>query len=81
MFAPKEVLKTNQEIINQKFEHSELFSQTVTLLLKTIKEKNITLSIQQILICVEEIYLYSLAKNPKQVDKKFSEWFIGLMVR
>ncbi|EKE09528.1 MAG: hypothetical protein ACD_16C00144G0005 [uncultured bacterium] len=74
----EELPHSKKVLLNQPYEHPDLFLETVKFVNHALKEKENNLTIEQFISCVEEIYLHSLQKDPKKVDKNFAEWWVDL---
>ena len=76
---------TVQDLLNGKFdsfadlsssilEHPELLVKALQATLKTAETHKHTLKIKQALLIAEQVYGFSLKKNPPMVDESFVEW-------
>lgn len=74
----EEISSSKKELLSQPYECPELFLETVEFVNKTLAEKEHSLTIEQFVSCLEEIYLHSLQKSPQKVDEQFAEWWIDL---
>jgi len=45
-----------------------------------VKQGKYSLTNQQLLTCIEEVFIYSLQKNSKSVDEDFADWFTEMVV-
>ena len=81
--ALEDSLPTSLEEVLQakysKYDKHGLFPEVIKAVDSIIQKRNNTLTIDQFLTCVKEVYLHSLQKDPTKVDKDFAEWFLGLM--
>jgi len=59
-------------------EAPELLDNSLHALLQIIKANNYTLTVQQTLFILGEVYAYSIKKDPPKIDEDFIEWFIKL---
>jgi len=57
-------------------EYPEILSEALQCILRIAKDNNYKLSIHQIGLMLEEVYSYTMTKNPPKVDKNFVEWFV-----
>ncbi len=53
---------------------ADLYSKTVSAVILSLQTKNLSLSAEQAMILIKEVYQYSLSKNQHEVDKNFAEW-------
>lgn len=68
-----------QDFSHIPYEHAALLMQTVQWVNERLDQDKRKLSVKQTLLCVEEIYLRSLQKDPTKIDQEFAEWFFELM--
>jgi transcriptional regulator with XRE-family HTH domain len=80
IFDEDEASKSKNEILESPYEYPTLLQETVKLVNEKLHNNANSISTQQALTCMEEIYLHSLQKDPSKVDQDFAEWFIELMV-
>lgn len=57
-------------------EHPELLNEVFQCILRVTKDNNYKLTLQQTSLLLEEIYCYSIQRDPPQIDVNFIEWFI-----
>ena len=85
LLTDQELFKENtpsqpkEDIRNRDFQNPKLFLEVVNLVNAKVAQHKKAPTIQQVLTSIEEIYLYSMEKNPEKVDQDFADWFIGLM--
>lgn len=77
-FNEEELSSIKKEFLSHPYEHPDLFVATVQFVNAALKEKENQLTIEQVMKCVEEIYIQSLQKDPTKVDEEFGEWWIDL---
>lgn len=80
IFKNEESAKTKTEILESSYEMPELLKNTLNIINDKLKGKEKNILIQQVLNCVEEIYIHSLQRTPPEIDKNFVDWYIGLML-
>ena len=78
IFQEAELSEPKKDILKNKYECSNLLMETARTVNDILKQKDNILTIEQVLSCIEKIYLHSLKKDPTQVDKDFAEWWISL---
>lgn len=78
IFKEDENEATRDELLTHPYKPG-LLMETVKFVDAKAKQGMENLSIQQILTCVEEIYLHSLQKEAEKVDQEFGEWFMEIM--
>jgi len=85
----KDLLKKNEMFQDQEpesivlstpYNHPELLLETVQWVNTMIMKNKTKLSTKQAVTCVEEIYFYSLQKNPTKVDEDYAHWFMDLVM-
>ena len=57
-------------------EYPELLDNALHSILAIIKHNNYKLTVQQTLFVLEEVYSYSIKKEPPVIDADFVEWFV-----
>ncbi len=57
-------------------EKPELLEKSLHSVLKIMKEQQYSLTLQQTLFVLGEVYTYTLKKEPPKIDEDFIEWFI-----
>lgn len=77
-FQEVELFEPKKEILKTQYKCSDLLMETVKIVNDILKQKEHDLTIEQVLSCVEKIYLHSLKKAPPHVDQDFAEWWIDL---
>lgn len=80
IFQEDETPALTEGFFNTPYDHPALLLETVQWVNERINKGKNKLFVKQALVCVEEIYLHSLQKNPTKVDQEFAEWFFELMV-
>jgi transcriptional regulator with XRE-family HTH domain len=71
-----------EEVLHGKYtayDKQGLFPEVVKTVNEYVQKQKKDLTIDQFLTSVKEIYLHSLQKDPKKVDRDFAKWFMGLM--
>lgn len=54
----------------------ELLNESLQCILQVIQNNDYKLTLKQTLLLLEEVYAYTLKKNPPKVDPDFVEWFV-----
>ncbi len=84
IFQEDELIASKEGIMNTTCDSLDLLQATVKFVEEKLIQKNknqkMKPTVRQSLICVEEIYLHSLGRDPSKVDEEFGEWFINLTV-
>jgi transcriptional regulator with XRE-family HTH domain len=78
LYDEEELASSKKAFLNHPYEHLDLFVATVKFVNAALQEKDHSLTIEQFMKCLEEIYIHSLQVNPKKVDEEFAEWWIDL---
>ena len=78
IFTENENGITKEEALNAPYKPGLLIETGKFIDTKVSKGKH-TLTNQQILTCIEEIYLHSLQKATQKVDQDFAEWFMEMV--
>ena len=60
--------------------HPEILKESLQGILDIIKEKGYNVTVKQTLMLLDEVYAYSIKKNPPHVEKDFAEWFVNRSV-
>lgn len=71
-----------EEVLHSQYTDSDkqgLLPQVVKTVDNLMHHQHKNLTVEQFLTSVKEIYLHSLQKDPRKVDKDFAEWFLGLV--
>lgn len=68
-----------EDVSHAPYEYPALLMQTVQWVNERLIQDKRKLSVKQTLLCVEEIYLRSLQKDPTKIDQEFAEWFFELI--
>lgn len=58
-------------------EYPEILVDSLQCILDISKENKLSLTVQQILLMLGEVYTYSIKKSPPQVDADFVKWFLN----
>lgn len=69
-----------KERLNNTHDYPDLLLEIVGWVNNKGSQENKRMTIKQTMTCIEEIYLYSLTRNPKKMDQDFAEWFFDLVV-
>jgi len=75
----KEVFPSQDKHTPEKslcLEHPNLLEDSLHCILKIIQENKCRLTVKQTLLLLEEVYAYTLKKEPPKVDPDFVEWFV-----
>ena len=75
----KENHKSLEALLKEEHANSSLMEECVKVIEDCIQKTKKNITTAQFLTCVKEVYLHSLQKEPHQVNKEFTEWFIDLM--
>jgi transcriptional regulator with XRE-family HTH domain len=67
------------KLLNVTYKKPELFQEVLTTVNKRIAKDKLSLTTQQVLNCVQEVYLHSLQKKLNAADSKFLDWFLRAM--
>lgn len=70
---------TTEELLNSTYKTLELFQKVLSIVNKKIAKDKLSLSTQQVFICVQEVYLHSLQKKLNTADPVFLDWFLRAM--
>lgn len=79
IFQEEELTKTKKEILEGSYDQPELLEEIIKMVNKKIQASKEQLTTQQVLTCVQEVYLNSLQKDPPYINKEFIDWYIDLM--
>lgn len=77
LFANDENEGSKNELLSSVYKHPNLLLDVAKLVNTKASQKSLT--VQQVFTSIEEIYLHSLHKDPRQADENFAEWFIDLI--
>lgn len=80
LFQAEEAFVPKAEMAEAPFDHPELLSQVVEVVLEGIAQRKASLTIKKALMCIEETYLHSLQKDASKVDQDFADWFLDLNI-
>lgn len=69
-----------KERLNNTLDYPDLLLEIVGWVNNKGRQENKRLTIKQTMTCIEEIYLYSLEKDPTKMDQDFAEWFFDLVM-
>lgn len=67
-----------QKILNANYKPSDLMEESVRVVNEKLKRKRKTLTLKQLLNCVEEVYIHAF-QNGNNVDEAYADWFIDLL--
>ena len=67
------------ELLNITYKKPELFQEVLTSVNKKIAHDKLSITTQQVLNCVQEVYLHSLQKKMNTADPVFLDWFLKAM--
>lgn len=62
-------------------EYPELLNEALQCILKVVKNNGYKLTLQQIVLILEEVYAYTIKKDPPNMDVDFIEWFVNRTIR
>ncbi|MBP9829091.1 MAG: helix-turn-helix transcriptional regulator [Proteobacteria bacterium] len=62
-----------------EFSNYNLIHEVVKTVDSLLRRKDVTT--EQFFVCLKEVYLQSLQKDPNTVDQEFARWFVDLMVK
>lgn len=68
-----------EELLNNTYKKPELFQEVLTSVNKKIAKDKLSLTTQQVLNCVQEVYLHALQKKLNTADPVFLDWFLKAM--
>lgn len=57
-------------------ESPEVLNESLQSILQVIQENDYKLTVKQTLLLLEEVYAYTVKKNPPKIDPDFVEWFV-----
>lgn len=57
-------------------EYPQLLKESLHAILKMTEDNNYKLTLRQTLLILEEVYTYTIKKEPPKIDLDFIEWFI-----
>lgn len=66
--------------LNETYSYPNLYIETVRLVNNLLQQKKSKATFQQAMTCFEEIYFHSAQKDPSNVDQKFAEWWVDLVL-
>jgi transcriptional regulator with XRE-family HTH domain len=72
-FSRNDILKMKYSELS----NHDLMSEVVKIVDSLLRKKNVT--IDQFFVCLQEVYLQSIQKDPGAVDVEFANWFVDLM--
>ncbi len=64
-----------------ELDHPEILRQSLQCILKIVTGSKEALTVKQTLLILEEVYAYSIKKDPANVDPAFVKWFIERTVK
>ncbi len=76
----EENTESPKERLNNPHDYPDLLLKIVEWVNHKGRQENKRMTIKQTMTCIEEIYLYSLEKDPTKMDQDFAEWFFDLVV-
>lgn len=79
IFREEEIPELTEELLNTPYEHPALLAEIVQWVNEKINQEKKIIPVKQVLVCIEEIYLHSLQKDPTKIDQPFAEWFFELV--
>lgn len=62
-------------------EYPALLNEALLCILKVVKDNDYKLTLQQIVLILEEVYAYTIKKDPPNIDVDFIEWFVKRTIR
>lgn len=68
----------DSEFLNENYEYPKLLLETTQFVNDYISENQYEFTNQQVIKSIEEIFLYSLKKDPRKVDQTYGRWFLDL---
>lgn len=71
---------SREEMLNKQYAQcsaTQLMEETVEVVHTLLQGKRAI--VRQFLVCLKEVYLYSLQKNPATANKEYARWFINLL--
>lgn len=78
IFTDDETGETRKELLTHEYKPG-LLMDTLKLIDSKVKQGKHHLTNQQLLTCIEEVFVYSLQKNSKGVDEDFVDWFMDMV--
>ena len=69
-----------KERLNNTLDYPDLLLEIVGWVNNKGRQENKRITIKQTMTCIEEIYLYSLERDPTKMDQDFAEWFFDLVM-
>jgi transcriptional regulator with XRE-family HTH domain len=79
IFEDDESSDSKMEALNSPYVYSNLLVDTAQLIHEKLKKKKAKVTNQQVLASIEEIFSYSLQKDPSHIDQDFADWYIDLI--
>lgn len=76
LFQVTDSEKTRAELLESPYESSDLYQEVLSAVNAKIKHEKRSLTLQQTLTCVEEVYFHALQRNEKTFDPTFLDWFM-----
>lgn len=71
---------SRDDILKMKYpelSNHNLIYEVVKVVDSLLRQKNVT--VDQFFVCLQEVYLQSIQKDPRTVDREFATWFVDLM--
>ena len=81
IFEVDDSSKSKTDLLDGPYENADLLQEAFEVVNAKIKQAKLQLTLQQVLTCIEEVYLYSLQKKLDKVDEPFTEWFLEMLGR
>lgn len=73
IFLKAGAVQSKNELLESTFKYPNLLAETFKLVSEKLKGQENRVTNQQVLTCIEEIFLHSLQKDMEQVDEKFAD--------
>jgi len=78
-FQEENILELEKTLRSSTYKNTGLLLSVVKHLCDQVTQRNHNFTVHQILLSIEEIYLYSFHKGLETVDEGFTKWFLDLM--
>jgi len=79
IFHEIELVRSKKEVLDGYYTQPELLEDIIKMVNKKIHASKAQLTTQQVLTCLQEVYLNSLQKDPPYINQEFVDWYIELM--
>lgn len=66
--------------IDLKIDNPDILRMSLDTILKICDEKGMHLKMKQIVSTMDEVYTYSIKKDPPEVDRTFVEWYLSKII-